>query len=326
MKFLLHAAFTILWLAPSSIESFGVSFSQCSGRRPRLAWQLSSSSSSQGKDESAGGGRKRSIIEGNARPPTAQEKEIMDEMITKLVDAKIYELPNAVRRAFRVISSPAFFLRIADRVDQAEGMDKEKLVNLASNLVATLETVVETTEEQLDERSKQAEDVVKAAAEPDSGEFLVPLLPERVQAMKDTLTKMDESALDEGFLSTIDAWMNKSHKDGMDLMVGILQKVLQLYAGLQIKRQISRMEIPVTSPESIALLETLLDTDTETWDRAIDNGTQQNLTLAQLKSQIQVVMEKVILSLNNGSLSQRIQAEYMQELSKRVDKVEQTRG
>eukprot|EP00429_Kryptoperidinium_foliaceum_P042386 CAMPEP_0176100854 /NCGR_PEP_ID=MMETSP0120_2-20121206/50585_1 /TAXON_ID=160619 /ORGANISM="Kryptoperidinium foliaceum, Strain CCMP 1326" /LENGTH=178 /DNA_ID=CAMNT_0017434903 /DNA_START=18 /DNA_END=550 /DNA_ORIENTATION=+ len=117
---------------------------------------------------------KRSRIEGNQVAPSARDIEVMDEMITKLSNAKPYELPNAVRRAFRVISSPRFFMRIAERTDMAESDDeRSKLGALASNLVATLEVVVETTEEQLDERAKEVEDVVKAAAEPESGEFLV---------------------------------------------------------------------------------------------------------------------------------------------------------
>ena len=158
----------------------------------------------------------RSRIEGNQRDPTEQEKQIMDEMITKLSDAKPYELPNAVRRAFRVISSPRFFLRIAERTDQAkDDIEREKLAALASNLAATIEVVVETTEDALDERAKEVEQILKAAAEPETGEFLVPLLPEQVQAMRNVVENLEPSSLDEGFLSTVDAFMMKSHQDGM---------------------------------------------------------------------------------------------------------------
>ncbi|KAL3937293.1 MAG: hypothetical protein SGARI_002174 [Bacillariaceae sp.] len=140
----------------------------------------------------------------------------MDEMISKLADAKPYELPNAVRRAFRVISSPQFFMRIAQRTDEAsDTIEKSKLEALASNLVSTLEAVVETTEETLDERAKEVEAVLKAAAEPESGEFLVPLLPQQVQGMRKVVENLEPSSLDEGFLSTVDAFMMKSHQDGM---------------------------------------------------------------------------------------------------------------
>jgi len=124
-----------------------------------------------------------SRIEGMQRQPTPEELAIMDEMITKLAQAKPYELPNAVRRAFRVINSPQFFIRIAELSDVAKDpTEQERLSALASNLVRTLEVVVETTEEHLAERAIEVAIVVKVAAEPDSGQFLVPLLPERIQA------------------------------------------------------------------------------------------------------------------------------------------------
>ena len=58
----------------------------------------------------SGGDRRSSRLEGNMRPPTAEELEIMDEMILKLADAKPYELPNAVRRAFRCVRRIYFFV------------------------------------------------------------------------------------------------------------------------------------------------------------------------------------------------------------------------
>jgi hypothetical protein len=105
--------------------------------------------------------RKASLIEGNQLDPSEQQKQLMDEMITKLADAKPNELPDAVRRALRVISSPQFFLRIAERTDDAiDDDEKEKLAALASNLVSTLEVVVaavETTEEE-----ETLDDIVRA--------------------------------------------------------------------------------------------------------------------------------------------------------------------
>jgi hypothetical protein len=72
------------------------------------------------------------------------------------------------------------------------------------------------------------ETVVKAASEPETGEFLVPLTSERINAMRTELEKLEPEDLNEGFLTTIDAWMNKVSQDGMDGMVVILQKVLQI--------------------------------------------------------------------------------------------------
>ena len=107
----------------------------------------------------------KSRFDGNQREPTIQEISIMDDMITKMSKAKPYELPNAVSKAIRVVSSPRFFMRIAERVDMAENdVEKEQLSALAANLVTTIEAVVSSTEEKLDDRAKAVETVVKAAA------------------------------------------------------------------------------------------------------------------------------------------------------------------
>ena len=61
------------------------------------------STSALSSSASGGDDRRASRLEGNMRPPTEEELELMDEMILKLADAKPYELPNAVRRAFRYV-------------------------------------------------------------------------------------------------------------------------------------------------------------------------------------------------------------------------------
>jgi len=181
-------------------------------------------------------------LEGNMREPTPQEISIMDEIITKLSNAKPYELPNVFSKAIRIISSPRFFLRIAERAEiESNPLEKEKLSTLAQNLAFTIEAVVSTTEDKLDDRACVLECVVKAAAEPDSGEFLVPLPPERVESIRVEMEKVDHLDLDEGFLSSVDTWINKSYQDGMDGMVSILQKVLQMYAAIAISR--ARLEL-----------------------------------------------------------------------------------
>jgi hypothetical protein len=306
---------------PSSRRQLSVVSQQQQQQQQQQSRLFLSSSADNDKNK-----RKRSRLEGNNRPPSAKELSIMDEMIDKLADAKPYDLPNAVQRAFRVISSPQFFMRIAARADDCtDAVTKEKLAALAINLVNTLEAVVSTTEDRLDERAKDVENVVKAAAEPDSGEFLVPLLPERVAAMRSTLQALDESALDTTFLNTIDAWMLKSHEDGMDLMVGILQKALQMYAGTQIMRARKNMATnnANTKEPSAAnkLFEQLLNTDADVWDAEITKGLEQTeeLTAKQLQTEIQRTMETIVLSLEAGSMAQQVQAEFLQEMVKRVE-------
>jgi len=269
----------------------------------------------------------------------------MDEMITKLSDAKPYELPNAVSKAIRVVSSPQFFLRIAERADQAadDSVEKEKLSALASNLVSTLEAVVSTAEDRMDRGALDVERVLKAAAEPESGEFLVPLSDERVEAMRVEVEGMESGSLDEGFLVTVDGWMNKSMQDGMDGMVGILQKVLQMYAAVEIGRARERLQAEVGAAvtggdveevekalaekekkPAAVLFERLLEMDTEYWDgqlkNALEGDGETDVSKSALMGEVQRTIEGVVLGLENGSMAQRVQAEFLRELVSRIEK------
>lgn len=276
----------------------------------------------------------------------------MDEMISKLADAKPYDLPLVVQRAYRVISSPRFFVRIAELADRCpEASDEKlKLVALADNLVSTLDAVVSTAQDKMQEYTQDVERVIKAAAEPESGEFLVPLSNERLKAMRQAMGAVDTVSLDgDAFLSTIDAYMNKSHKDGLDLMVVILQNVLQLYAGrriLEARQKVAAGTIATSTTGSTAaageLFNELLQTDSDRWDSTILNGlisrastfaTENDVGTEtvtptmlgdELMVEIQRNMESIILSLESGSMQQRVQAEYLQELVKRIEHVKQT--
>jgi hypothetical protein len=225
---------------------------------------LSSSSSSDG-DSSNLEKRRLSRLEGNNRPASPDELRIMDEMIDKLADAKPYDLPNAVQRAFRVISSPQFFMRIAARADETtDETQQEKLAALAANLVSTLEAVVSTTEDRMDERAKDVENVIKAAAEPDSGEFMVPLLPERVQRC-DRLCKPWTTTLIRSFSIRLMRMM-KSHEDGMDLMVEFERRCK--CTGTSIAGAKLANKSKESSSAAYKLFEQLLNTDADVWDAA----------------------------------------------------------
>jgi len=289
---------------------------------------------------------KFSRLGGNIREPSPQEISVIDDMITKLSNVKPYELPNAVSKAIRVVSSPRFFLRIAERADtEQDPAEKEKLATLAENLTATISAVVSTTEDKLDDRAKSVEDVLKCAAEPDSGDFMVPLSTDRVDAMRDKMNNLDPDSLDEGFLSTVDAWMNKSQQDGMDGMVGILQKVLQIYAGIAISR--SRLELQLSvgaavsnegqakadkvlaekeaaGPDSAAaFMQRLMAIDTDAWDaELLGTFRKEEIKPNSILSEVQRTIETVVLGLENGSMAQRVQAEFLKELVTRIEIVE----
>ena len=293
--------------------------------------------------------QRKSRIAGNQRAPSADEIAIIDEMITKLSNAKAYELPNAVSQAIRVVSSPHFFIRIAERVDMSsDAMEKQKLSALATNLVSTLEAVVSTTEDRLDASAKSLEQIVKAAAEPETGEFLVPLTQERIGAMRERLSKMHPADLDEGFLSVVDKWMNKAHQDGLQGMVTILQKVLQIYAGTCISRARSQLQANVGAAlsgqsqaeadqafaqqealgqsMSYKLMDRLMNMDSDLWDveldRALTVAGEGGIRPKSFMGEVQRTVEAIILGLPNGSIAQQVQAEYLRELIGRIERIE----
>ena len=252
-----------------------------------------------------------SRIEGNQREPTQEELAVMDTMLDKLLEAAPYELPTAVQRAFRVVSSPPFFLRIASRADQAtSATEKERWWNLANNLANTVEAVRATATESMEATTVAVETIVQQAAEPASGEFLVPLSTERIAAMREQFDKTDTELLfatanmAEAVLQLLDAWMNKAHMDGMDGMVGIVQKVVQMMAGAMIAEKLDATE---------SVLPQLLVTDADAWTKTVLQPLSVD-ALDVLITDIQRYLETIVLSLEAGSMQQRVQAEYLKEL------------
>ena len=105
-------------------------------------------------------------------------------------------------------------------------------------------------------------------------------------------------------------------------MVGILQKVLQMYAGLQIKRALERQgqETAGSSDDATVNMYDLLTADAEHWDALLN--TQQEPAVSLIKRDVQKTMESVVLSLETGSMAQQVQAEFLKELLQRVESAE----
>ena len=128
----------------------------------------------------------------------------------------------------------------------------------------------------------------------------------------------------------------------MDGMVTIMQKALQIYAGTVISRARIQLQANVGAAVSgedqaaadaaaadeegnntaaSTLLETLLHVDTDEWDAEIRKGVEGEVTKDALISEVQKTMEGVILGLENGSMAQRVQAEFLRELVTRIEAV-----
>jgi len=311
-----------------------------------------------------------SYFSGNQNTPSASDMSVLDEMIDKLSKTSPYELPNAVSASLKVVGNPRFFVRIAERADMAETADEKALLsNLANNLATTLAAVVSTAEDKMDDRAEILTSILQSAAETD-GEFLVPLSPQRLAAMRDAMEEVDSAMLDEAFLTTVDAWMNKSSKDGLDGMVAIFQKVLQLYASVALRRGrealcervrkqvagnqgeqseenkvrgrsderqerrdpftcsfvhtcecaclwLSPRVWQIDSPAKVTLGRLLAADPDTAWDDML-REIREEVTPATLTSELQKVIEGVVLGLQNGSMMQRVQAEYCRELASRI--------
>lgn len=101
-------------------------------------------------------------------PRTGDNLKVMDDMITKLATSPPYELPGAVSRSIKVVGSPTFFLRIAERVDmESNDETKERLKALADNLTSVVSAVVQTGEEKMEVLGERVKSVLLEAAEED---------------------------------------------------------------------------------------------------------------------------------------------------------------
>ena len=118
---------------------------------------------------------------------------------------------------------------------------------------------MEKTENTMEEASVNLQTVVGAAADPSSGEFDVPPNVD-ARAMKHALESV---MVDERTLNTLYAWIRKSDENGLDGMVHILQRLLQLYAARELDENSSaldtvicssveeRADVPLTSPRKV---------------------------------------------------------------------------
>jgi hypothetical protein len=105
-------------------------------------------------------------------------------------------------------------------------------------------------------------------------------------------------------------------------MVEILQKCLQQYSGVSILRARKLANNESNKSAAAKLFDKLLEIDTDAWDAEIRNGVKSDdLTTQSLIAEIQKTMETVVLGLENGSMAQRVQAEFLRELVSRVESV-----
>eukprot|EP00633_Aureoumbra_lagunensis_P006400 CAMPEP_0197315098 /NCGR_PEP_ID=MMETSP0891-20130614/36712_1 /TAXON_ID=44058 ORGANISM="Aureoumbra lagunensis, Strain CCMP1510" /NCGR_SAMPLE_ID=MMETSP0891 /ASSEMBLY_ACC=CAM_ASM_000534 /LENGTH=292 /DNA_ID=CAMNT_0042803885 /DNA_START=225 /DNA_END=1104 /DNA_ORIENTATION=- len=240
----------------------------------------------------------------------------------------------------RSVGRPQFFLRIAELCDSANGERRQQLEALADNLSATLSAVAERTESRLEDASQRLAQIISAAAEEDSGEFLVPLSDTKLKALRTSVENaLTKNQLDEAVLSTVHASTKKAQEDGLDGVVAILRKLLQLYAASTLNfiiqppnssEQAQNNTQPNSSfhPDYQAAIDCYSELMASDADKHWDSILQRNLKgdppkvgKNQLLAVVQAQIEQTVLLQENGSFAQRVQAEFLREIVARIETI-----
>jgi len=260
--------------------------------------------------------------------------ELLDAIIEQLVDSHgTDQLPQVVGQNAKAISSPAFFLRIAELADEASkkgDAERQKLLGVVSETtVAVLSKMVENAESTLDDANTVVEAVVSAAAD-SSGVFRLPLSPEQEEAVRSQLGRF-WSDCNEAFLQTLQAWISKADGDAAtneDIkgMADILRRVLQIFTAESLTKDfdveagsLEGMEDEDIAKKADAGVAALLDANPDHWRaETLRISNEFGISADQLLAAVQMRVQMVVLSQANGSLRQRVQAEFLRELMKQL--------
>ncbi|PRW58323.1 hypothetical protein C2E21_3211 [Chlorella sorokiniana] len=265
----------------------------------------------------AGGAVPRAAADGGeATPAGLAAIQELDQLIDVLLEKKNpQDLAQTV--AENIMSfDQRFWLRLATRSDAATDDEQRKqLSDLAKVVMQLVDGIVRRSSEQLSESTGLLQDILMAAADPQTGEWTLPLQPDKLEAMQAVMAA-NASGLDESLLASCYSWMRKAAEDKLDGMVALLQKVLQVYACQQLSQPPAGGS---SGGASDALLDELLAADEALWTRLIrQRASEGGASEAALMEALQRRMETVVLGLPSGSYAQRVQAEYLKELEERA--------
>lgn len=209
-----------------------------------------------------------------------------------------------------------FWLRLATRSDCSTSVEeREQLQSLAKVVMQLVDTILKKTNQQLNESGAFLQAILKAAADPSTGEWSLPLSDGQIDAMS-VVMKSEPEKMDEALLSNCFAWIKKASDDGLDGMVALIQTVLQLYAAIQLSQQLSR---PANDSVDAFVL-TIITSAEKKWDEMLERSTS-SISGTAFMDALQKRMEGVVLGLPTGSYAQRVQAEYLKELEDRAKRI-----
>lgn len=246
----------------------------------------------------------------------------VDELIVEMRSTSTQQLPRLVAENIKMIDA-TFFLRLAELSDATEDrLEKARLSELADTVARTLQSALEKTDEVADSKSQQAQELLAILADEDTGDFFTPVPPEKLdvlrQRVRETLPTLDET-----FVATLRSFLNKCVDDGMDGMVGIIQKVLQVFASeVLITMTASGVREELRRP-----LHEFFSTDPDRWGEVLREGQMQEVLPADELSQLlKEEVAQAVLELPSGSLTQSVAAEYLGEAIKLLDTAEAQRS
>jgi flagellar biosynthesis regulator FlaF len=271
--------------------------------RARAFAVTSSSTASRGTARGVTARRRRAVASRATRDGEGvSDLAAMDAVIDLMLEAKSEEEVGKIVVENVLMFDQKMWMRFASRSDTAEGSaEKTRIMELAGACMKLVEAMVEKTENTMEEASVNLQTVVGAAADPSSGEFDVPLNADALARMK---TALESVMVDERTLNTLYAWIRKSDENGLDGMVHILQRLLQLYAARELD-------------ENSSALDTVIRSNAEEWQMHFIDISKEGYNETAFTKDLQRRMEGVVLNLPNGSYAQRVQAEYLKEIEDR---------
>jgi hypothetical protein len=199
----------------------------------------------------------------------------MDAVIDLMLEAKSEEEVGKIVVENVLMFDQKMWMRFASRSDTAEGSaEKTRIMELAGACMKLVEAMVEKTENTMEE------------------------------ALARMKTALESVMVDERTLNTLYAWIRKSDENGLDGMVHILQRLLQLYAARELD-------------ENSSALDTVIRSNAEEWQMHFIDISKEGYNETAFTKDLQRRMEGVVLNLPNGSYAQRVQAEYLKEIEDR---------
>jgi hypothetical protein len=238
---------------------------------------------------------------------------LIDALLGAQTDAEFVAVVTANVLSFDV----KFFLRLAARADVAPEAAKAALTMVSQRVMGMMDGIVAQTQKQMSASAEVLSKLVSAAADEGTGAFVLPLREDRLVSVKAVLAA---EAVNEAVLSNAYAWMRKASDDGLDGMVTVIQRVLQLYAGKELSRPPQSAKTKA-DPAAEAVLQEVMATTEEAWDALLHAAAKDQaggVPQLAVVTALQQRMEGVVLGLPNGSYAQRVQAEYLKELERRV--------